>query len=100
MLSRLFPAKAEERAPAGQASMWGVWPGDPVDARQVTPSSAMQLLAVAGCVRLISDSISTLPVDVFRTLSDGSREELPPPRWIREPCRRSTSISRRGVRRW
>ena len=76
MLSRLFtPGATEERA---QATVWGTWPGDSgsPSAPTVTQTSAMQLLAVSGCVRLITDSISTLPVDMYRELPDGTKEEL------------------------
>lgn len=83
MLSRLFSAPVEERA---QATVWGDWPGDaPSSGQPVTPTSAMQLLAVSGCVRLITDSISTLPVDVYRELADGTKEEVPKPRWLKSP---------------
>lgn len=84
MLSRLFSAPVEERA---QATVWGDWPGDSVhgSAPVVSTTSAMQLLAVAGCVRLITDSISTLPLDVYRELPDGTKEEIQKPRWLKSP---------------
>ncbi|HUC32725.1 MAG TPA: phage portal protein [Ilumatobacteraceae bacterium] len=76
----------EER---GQATVWGDWPGDrqssPVGAN-VTAESALQLLAVYGCVRLIADGISTLPVDVFRRLTNGTSVEVPKPGWLTEPA--------------
>lgn len=81
MLSSLF--KPEVRA---QATTWGTWQGDaPAQGVDVNVTSAMQLLAVSGCVRYISDTISTLPVDVYRELSDGSRTEEKVPGWIKEP---------------
>jgi HK97 family phage portal protein len=85
MLSRLFTqGSTEERA---QATVWGTWPGDSgsPSAPVVTQTSAMQLLAVSGCVRLITDSISTLPVDMYRELPDGTKEELDKPRWLKQP---------------
>lgn len=83
MLSRLFTQPTEERA---QATVWGNWPGDNTSSSPVvTPTSAMQLLAVSGCVRLITDSISTLPVDVYRERADGVREEISKPRWLKNP---------------
>jgi HK97 family phage portal protein len=51
----------------------------------VTTDSALQLLAVYGCVRLIADQISTLPIDCYRHLSDGSKEEIARPAWLMEP---------------
>ena len=84
MLSRLFAAKPEERA---QATAWGTWQGDAIASGgvDVNQSSAMQLLAVSGCVRYITDTISTLPVDVYRELPNGTRKEESPPRWVKEP---------------
>ena len=69
-------------------STWGAWPGDDdagVAARHVNRNEALQLMAVYGCVRLISDSISTMPVDVFRLTSDDRRVEVPPPEWLSMP---------------
>ena len=66
---------------------WGSWPGDvststPVS---VTETSALQLLAVSGCVTLIADSIATLPVDTFYRARDGVSRETIPPRWVMQP---------------
>lgn len=83
MLSSLFRRAPEERSAV--SSIWGVWPGD--DSKTppiVTTSSAMQLLAVAGCVRLIADSISTLPLCVYRE-DGGVKTEIKPPMWLQEP---------------
>ena len=63
MLSRFRP-KEEKRAISG-LDAWGTWPGDLAPAwsgAHVTATSSLQLLTVYGCVRLITDSISTLPV--------------------------------------
>ena len=80
MLSRLLtPKPTEERA---QATTWGTWSGESNGTVSVTESSAMQVLAVAGCVRLITDSIATLPVDVFSS-TDGV--EASKPEWLRRP---------------
>jgi HK97 family phage portal protein len=54
------------------------WAGVPVDADQ-----AMRLSTVWACVRLLADSVSTLPVDVFRR---GERQPLPPPPLLRRPA--------------
>jgi HK97 family phage portal protein len=75
--------KIEERA---QATVWGTWPGDGGSSTvTVNQASAMQLLAVSGCVRLITDSISTLPVDVYREDSQGIKTEEKAPRWLKQP---------------
>ena len=85
MLSRLFTQPADEvRA---QATVWGDWPGDITSGQSVSVNqhTSMQLLAVSGCVRLITDSIATLPVDTFREDAQGVRTEIEPPRWLKMP---------------
>ena len=83
MLGGVF-GRPEVRA---QATTWGDWAGDAPSGGgpRVDAVSALQLLTVYGCVRMISDAISTLPVDVFRELGDGSRAEVAKPLWLREP---------------
>jgi HK97 family phage portal protein len=85
MLGRIF-GKPETRTV--QATDWGTWPGEggttAWSGQRVTTDSALQLLTVYGCVRLITDSISTLPVDVFRKAGD-EKVEIPAPLWLREP---------------
>jgi HK97 family phage portal protein len=66
----------------GQATDWGVWAGE--DPTIVSETSALKLLAVTGSVQLLTESISTLPVDVFRKTSKG-RTELTPPAWLKSP---------------
>jgi HK97 family phage portal protein len=53
------------------------WAGVPV-----TPDRALRLSTVWGCVRLLADSVSTLPIDVFR---DDERDPLPTPRLLQRP---------------
>lgn len=43
--------------------------------RTVSVDSAMQLSAVWACVRLLSETVSTLPLKVYRRRADGSREQ-------------------------
>ena len=86
MFARLFPPKVEGRASFDQT--WGTWPGDGGGTwagTRVSAESSLQLLAVYGSVRLISDQISTLPVDCFQSLSDGTKVEFPKPAWLAEP---------------
>jgi HK97 family phage portal protein len=70
-----------------QATTWGTWPGE-VEAvwsgEKVDRDRALQLLTVYGCVRLISDQIATMPVDVFRK-QDGRRVEVVTPDWLLQP---------------
>lgn len=42
----------------------------------VTPDSAMRLSAVSACVRLISESVASLPLHVYRRVDDLRREKL------------------------
>lgn len=88
MLSRLFASPAPSERRNYQAD-WGDWGGSDSSPTwagvAVNQSTSLQLLTVYGCVRLISDSISTLPIDVYRKLPDGTATELDVPLWIREP---------------
>jgi HK97 family phage portal protein len=64
---------------------WTAWAnsnGGVPGSSAVDGDRAMQLLAVYGCVQLITDSIATLPIDVYRQNPDGSKVELPLPRWM------------------
>lgn len=42
--------------------------------RPVTPDTAMRVATVWACVRLLAESIGTLPLGLYRKKSDGSRE--------------------------
>lgn len=66
---------------------WGSWPGDTVSKAAVTvnETTALQLLAVSGCVTLIADSIATLPVDTFYRGKNGVARETSTPRWLLQP---------------
>lgn len=51
---------------------------------KVTRETAMQLSAVWACVRILSDTVSTLPVGTFRREGD-VRIPTPRPRWLDAP---------------
>lgn len=68
-----------------QATTWGTWQGESTTST-VSEANALKLLAVTGSVQLLAESISTLPVDVFRKTSAG-RVSVPTPLWLREPVR-------------
>lgn len=78
---------AEQRAISSVP--WDVWPGDNYgptwSGSPVNSQNSLQLLTVYGCVRLIVDAISTLPLDVFRKRPDGTRETMPTPSWLAQP---------------
>lgn len=52
---------------------WQEWSGKSSSGKVVTADKAMQLSAVWACVRLLSESISTLPIKIYKSESDGSR---------------------------
>ncbi|HHZ7362329.1 TPA: phage portal protein [Proteus mirabilis] len=52
---------------------WQEWSGTSSSGKVVTADKAMQLSAVWACVRLLSESISTLPNKIYKSESDGSR---------------------------
>jgi HK97 family phage portal protein len=76
-----FHRKTEDRAlwQAGDA-----YPG-PVTSSgvRVTPDTALRHSAVWGCVRLLADVVSELPVHVF---ADGTRRQVDPPRVLLSPA--------------
>lgn len=52
---------------------WKEWIGTSSSGKVVTADKAMQLSSVWACVRLLSESISTLPLKVYERQLDGSR---------------------------
>lgn len=56
-------------------AFWQEWSGrTSASGQSVSVDSAMQLSAVWACVRLLSETVSTLPLKVYRRLPDGSRQ--------------------------
>lgn len=53
---------------------WSEWGQTSSSGQAVSVDSAMQLSAVWACVRLLSETVSTLPLKVYRRRADGSRE--------------------------
>lgn len=80
MFARAFTREA--RTITASSLTWGDWQGDAPT--KVTTSTAMQLLAVYGCVKLITDSISTLPIDCYTSSGDTHRE-VAKPVWLTNP---------------
>lgn len=54
--------------------LWGTFGGRSSAGRSVTVDSALQLSTVWACVRLISETIATLPLVLYKRLPDGGRE--------------------------
>ncbi|EHM42938.1 MULTISPECIES: phage portal protein [Hafnia] len=55
-------------------TFWQEWFGASSSGKVVTADKAIQLSAVWACVRLLSESISTLPLKVYQREADGSRK--------------------------
>ncbi|WP_048796899.1 MULTISPECIES: phage portal protein [Serratia] len=55
-------------------TFWQEWFGTSSSGKVVTADKAMQLSAVWACIRLLSESVSTLPMKVYRRETDGSRK--------------------------
>lgn len=55
-------------------TFWQEWYGTSSSGKVVTADKAIQLAAVWACVRLLSESISTLPLKIYERQADGSRK--------------------------
>ncbi|EKO4983787.1 phage portal protein [Escherichia coli] len=55
-------------------TFWQEWYGTSSSGKVVTADKAIQLSAVWACVRLLSESISTLPLKIYERQADGSRK--------------------------
>ncbi|NBW20847.1 MAG: phage portal protein, partial [Caulobacteraceae bacterium] len=87
MLSRLFNPRGEERAvsfqslfAAGDAFQFTTNSGT-----VVTQEDSLRIGTVYACVRLIADSISTLPVDTYIRVDGDRRPYRPRPEWLDMP---------------
>lgn len=56
-----------------------------LEGRTVGTEQALRLLTVYACVKFISESISMLPLEVFRGKGRTREKIVPPPRWIDLP---------------
>lgn len=55
-------------------SFWAAWSGiESASGEAVTTDSALRLSAVWSCVRLIAETIATLPLNLYETKPDGTR---------------------------
>lgn len=61
--------------PIGATSegFWQEWFGSSASGKVVSVDKAMQLSAVWACVRLLSETVSTLPIRLYERKADGSR---------------------------
>lgn len=86
----LFFRRAPEQRAVTSIAGWGR--GDDLDVNS-SMSSALAVVPVFAAVRAISDPLSTLPLQTYRTLPDGSKERRPQPvvipqfqriRWVQQ----------------
>lgn len=68
------------KADSGDRSAFGGFWFNPVPARfgaaQVTPDTALTLSAVYACVRVLTDSVSTLPFQMYRNKKNGGKTQI------------------------
>ena len=69
------------RASSGDRSPWGDFFFEPLSARgssgmRVSPDSALRLAAVYACVRVLSETMASLPLVVYRARSDGGKDRV------------------------
>ena len=86
MLRSLF-RRSDVETRAIQSTPWGPWGSSSATAagQSVTSNTALNLLTVYGCVNLISDTIATLPLGVFRKDSSGLPQQVATPRVLEQP---------------
>src|SRR5574343_369870 len=70
-----FKASTNDRSP------WGDFFFEPVSARsvsgvRVSPDAAMRLAAVYACVRILSETMASLPLVVYRPRKDGGKDRI------------------------
>jgi phage portal protein BeeE len=70
-----FRASSEDRSP------WGDFWFEPVSIRsasgaRVSSDSAMRLAAVYACVRILSETLASLPLVVYRPRADGGKDRI------------------------
>ncbi len=70
-----FKASTSDRSP------WGDFFFEPVSARslsgmRVSPDAAMRLAAVYACVRILSETMASLPLVVYRPRKDGGKDRI------------------------
>ncbi|MDU4095632.1 MAG: phage portal protein, partial [Pantoea sp.] len=55
-------------------TFWQEWMGMSSSGKVVSADKAIHLSAVWACVRLLSESVSTLPLKIYERQADGSRK--------------------------
>lgn len=87
MLSALWNGETEKRAISFQSlfALGDAFAMTTNAGTVITQYDSLKIEAVYACVRLISDSISTLPVDTFIRVDGDRRPFRPRPQWLETP---------------
>ena len=72
-ISMLFKSRAPTNRTAGSA--YGFFMGTSAAGKRVNERTAMQTSAVYACVMVISESVMSLPLHLYRYNSDGGKEK-------------------------
>ena len=77
----LFDRFRGPNASGGDRSPWGDFFFEPVSARtgsgmRVSPDSALRLAAVYACVRVLSESMASLPLVIYQRRADGGKDKV------------------------
>jgi len=88
LLRRMVPAPERRSDPSQsfRTELVGI-AGFAKGSRWVTEDSALKLPAFWACVRLLAETVSSLPVDTFRDVPGAETVEIAPPPLVREPSR-------------
>lgn len=78
----LAPAERRDLTESGLRGTWA-WPRETASGVTVTPSSAMTSAAVYACVRIIAETVATLPLHVYRDLQPRGRSKATTHPWYR-----------------
>lgn len=85
---RLWPFRKKESHAIDKMALWGTGEdiGDPVHAGvNVSQETALRLNTVMRCIRLISESVASMPQDVFRRQGEARVPVGRPPAWLEMP---------------
>jgi HK97 family phage portal protein len=86
-MTRLFGADSQETRAMTHSDLWGMNVAEAglatAAGQNVTADTAMQVSTVFSCVRIISDNVSTLPLDIFNS-ENGTRKPFgKTPQWAK-----------------
>ena len=76
-----FRGSGSSNASGGDRSPWGDFSFESISARtgsgmRVSPDSALRLAAVYACVRILAETIASLPLVVYQRRPDGGKDRV------------------------